>query len=201
MLVALCTGSMLRRMKFIRVGLLQGDSSVNIISHLQQRLSTVNHASNTEAVQLHSDIPNLVAFADGNPRLLEVLLAADAAHKARAPITNRFCVSTSGLRQLLKEGLSQVGDFRTVLNNALCIATRRRDETLQWATVDLQTLLAELLCDVMTQRTHKRADTLMVGSKRVSHEELMGEGICYVPSIRVPLSANTWQWPYSCCMH
>lgn len=52
----------------------------------------------------------------------------------------------------------------------------RLDETLRWATEDLQRLLAELLCDVMTQRPHKRADLLVVGLKQVIYDELMSKG-------------------------
>ena len=126
---------------------------------------------------LHFDVPILAAFAGGNPRLLEVLLAAGAAHKVKGDLKDRFNVSTRGLRLLLTDGLQQTGDFHTVLKNAIHIATLRRDETMRWETENLQTLLAELMSDIMTQRLHKRADTLKVEDRDVSYEELMSEGI------------------------
>lgn len=169
-------------MKFIRIGLLQVDSIFDIMCQLQHRLLPADHDGRQATLQLHPDVTKLAAFAGGNPRLLEVLLAAAAAFKVGGSAASRAEVSALGLRQLLQEGLSQHGDFQVVLKNALCIARERRDETLRWATEDLQRLLAELLCDVMTQRPHKRADLLVVGLKQVAYDELMSKGdfaFCY----------------------
>ena len=164
----------MRRMKFIRIGLLRGESTFEILSDLQKRLYPADEAPESG---LHPDVPILAAFAGGNPRLLEVLLAAGAAHKVEDVLKDRFNVSTCGLRQLLTDGLRQTGDFNTVLKNAIRIATLRRDETMNWEPNNLQALLAELMSDIMTQRLHKRADTLKVEDRDVSYEELMSEEI------------------------
>ena len=159
--------------------MLQADSTIKIVSQLQGRLSLAQgHDSSLQAPQLHSDIPKLAAISGGNPRLLEVLLAAGAAYKAQHEIEDRYNVSREGLCQLLEEGLPHVGGFEVVLKNAARIAMGRRDETLKWSTKDLQMLLAELLRDVMTQRTHKRAQTMKLGARDVSYDKLMGEGTC-----------------------
>ena len=172
----LSPGSMMTRMKFIRIGLLRGESNFEVLSDLQKRLYPANEA---QASRLHPDVPILAAFAGEKPRLLEVLLAAGAAHKVEDVLKDRFNVSTCGLRQLLTDVPRQIGDFNTILKDAIRIATLRRDETMNWGTNNLQAfnLLAELMSDIMTQRLHKRANTLKVEDRDISYEELMSEEI------------------------
>lgn len=63
---------MLRRMKVIRIGLLQVDSIFDIMCQLQHRLLPADHDGRQDTLQLHPDVTKLAAFAGGSPRLLEV---------------------------------------------------------------------------------------------------------------------------------
>lgn len=164
------------RMKFIRLGRLKAGSIMEILAGLRQRLSGEDDSCE-ETSALHSDMASLAAYAGGNPRLLECLLAAGSAYKGGTQLHDRRNVASALLLTLLEDGLPEVGAMKSVLESASKIATGRNEETLQWNTDGLQKLLAHLMCDVMTQRRHKRGDVLVVGSQEVSYDALMSKHI------------------------